>query len=139
MREFSGSLFGVYVGGVKVDCEISADFSADVEMLPASAIDSARWTENIAGYRSWSMAVNGYLLLEAAAADGKTILDAILTGEILSIEFRTEPGSVDGSYIIAGDCLVQNFGIGSNSEDAVNWTVNMVGTGPFTATFTPAE
>jgi len=138
MREFSGSLFGVYVGGVKVECEISADFSVDVEMLPASAIDSGRWVENIAGYRSWSLSVNGYMLLEAVAADGKSLLDAVLTGETLAIEFRTEPTSVDGTYIIAGNCLVQNFGVGSSSEDAVSWTVNLVGTGPFTTTFIPA-
>lgn len=129
-----GALIGLTINGQFVSCETSCDFKFDVEMLPASASTSGRWKEFIAGIRSWSMTVNGNLLLATVGADIKTVLNAVLTGEEVALEFRTR-GGISPYLIISGQALPQTGGISAPSSGNASWNITFQGTGPFECDF----
>lgn len=129
-----GSLIGLEINGSFVSCETSCDFNFDIEMLPSSAVDSGRWKEFIAGIRSWSMSVNGNLLLATVGADVKTVLNAVMTGEEVNLRFRTR--SIVSPYlIISGKALPMSGNITASSTGKANWTIQFQGTGPFECDF----
>lgn len=126
-----GALIGLRINGQYVSCETSCEFNFDVEMLPASAVTSGRWKEFIAGVRSWSMTVDGNLLLKTVGADIKTVLNAVLTGEMVELEFRTR-GVIAPFLVIAGQGLPQTGTISAPGVGRATWNVVFQGSGPFT-------
>lgn len=130
----AGKMMGITVGGIFISCETSCDFNCEVEMLPASAVTSGRWKEFIAGIRSWTMSVNMNLLLASAGADAKTLLNSVLTGEILALQFRTR-SSISPYLIISGNAFVQTQSISAAFAGKATSIVTFQGTGPFTTDF----
>jgi predicted secreted protein len=130
----AGKMIGITVGGIFISCETSCDFNCEVEMLPASAVTSGRWKEFIPGIRSWTMSVNMNLLLASAGSDAKTLLKAVLTGEMLALEFRTR-SSISPFLIISGNAFVQSQGISAANAGKATSTVTFQGSGPFITNF----
>lgn len=126
-----GALVGLRINGEYVSCETNCEFNFDVEMLAASAVTSGRWKEFIAGIRSWGMTVDGNLLLASVGADIKTVLSAVLTGEMVELEFRTR-GTIAPFFVIAGTALPQSGSITAPGTGKAVWNVVFQGSGPFT-------
>lgn len=125
-----GSLIGLRINGEFVSCETSSNFNFDVEMLPASPIDSGRWSESIPGVRSWTMSVNGNMLLVTVGADIKKVLNAVLTGEEMELEFRTRLG-ISPEVVISGKAYPKTGGINAGNTGKTPWNVDFIGNGPF--------
>lgn len=134
MPGIKGSLIGLKINGVFVSCEVSCDFSTSIDMLPASAVTSGRWKEFIQGIRSWTMSVNGRLLLEAVGADAKTILVGIDSGLPFFLQFATK-ASASSEFILSGVALPQNLNISAGNIGKANWNAVFQGSGPLTTTF----
>lgn len=125
----SGKLIGLTINGEFVSCETSCSFNFDVEMINTSPIDNGRWREVIPGVRSWSMSVDGNLLLRTVGADIKTVLNAVLTGEEVNLEFRTK-GTISPSLVISGRAIPASGGISAPRTKAT-WNIEFVGNGAF--------
>lgn len=134
MAGIKGSLIGLKIDGVYVACETSSEFNFEVDMLSASAPDSGRWKSFVAGIRSWSITVSAQLLLSAAGADISTVLNAVLTGAEVDLEFRSK-STVTTSFSISGKALPKTGNIGAGVVGKGSWTVTFQGTGPFTTNF----
>ena len=135
MPGVNGNIIGLMVNGTFVSCEIGCSINFNQEMLAASAVDSGRWKEFIAGIRDWSVQVNGNLLLEAVGTDIKTILTANYFGSLpLYIQFRTRP-SATTELILSGNALYQTGNINAQGGAIANWTATFQGTGALTNTF----
>ena len=126
-----GRLMGLSINGYAVECETQCDFNFDVEMLPASAISSGRWKNFIPGVRSWSITVAGNTLLKNAGADIKTILNAVLTGEIVELSFRTHP-DISPYLIISGQAIPRQGNLSSANVGFSGWNVVFQGINAFT-------
>lgn len=129
-----GALIGVRINGQFVSCETNCEFHVDVDMLPASPPASGRWKSVIPGLRNWTMTVDGNLLLASVGADVKTVLNAIITGELVELEFRTRTG-IAPYLIIAGNGYPQSADITAASTGKAKWNVVFQGDGPFTTDF----
>lgn len=134
MAGISGRLMGLKVGGVFISCEISSDFNCQADMLPASAIDSARWKEWIAGIRSWGMSVNGQLLAEAVGADFKTVMNSYFSGLPVFLIWGTRP-SATTQLSLSGSALLSASSATGPSKGASTYTLTFQGTGALTSSF----
>lgn len=134
MAGISGRLMGLKVGGVFISCEISSDFNCQADMLPASAIDSARWKEWIAGIRSWGMSVNGQLLAEAVGADFKTVMNSYFSGLPVFLIWGTRP-SATTQLSLSGSALLSAASATGPSKGASTYTLTFQGTGELQSSF----
>lgn len=129
-----GALIGLKINDSFVSCETSCEFSFDVNMLAASPPDSGRWASFIPGLRSWKMTVNMNLLLASVGADIKTVLQAVITGEAVQLQFRTNV-SISPHMIISGTAYPQTGGITAPGKGNATANVTFTGSGPFTTDF----
>lgn len=130
MPKVPANLLRAKINGQYIACETQCEFNYEIEMRGASAVTSGRWKEVIPGVRSWSMAINAQLLLTAAGGNIQVILNAILTGEILELEFRTDVSLIP-ELTIVGKAFVSGGGISSVINTNVNWNTTLTGSGPF--------
>lgn len=138
MPGLQGTLLGLQVGGVFVSCELSCDFNFTVDMLPASAVDSAGWKEFISGIRSWSVNVSGRLLAEAVGADFKTIIEYVKQRFPVYLTIGTRP-SATTQMSISGYALPATGGFSGPNKGFASWQVSFQGTGEFTTSFQDYE
>lgn len=131
----SGSLIGLIINGAFVECETSCQINFNQDMLPSSAIDSGGWKEFINGIRSWTISVNGNLLLEAVGSDIKALIQTGFINQLpMFAQFSTRPSS-DIQLQFSGACLFNTASITAASTGAANWTANLQGTGMLTAAY----
>ena len=125
----AGSFIGLMVNGAFVSCETACQINFNQVMIPSSAIDSGGWAEFVAGLRSWTIAVNGNLLLEAVGSDIKAMIQ---TGYInqypMFAKFSTYP-SEDIQLSFSGAVLFSQASISAASTGAANWSCTLNGTG----------
>jgi predicted secreted protein len=132
----AGKLIGLMINGVFVSCETQCQINFSSDMIKASAVDSARWAEFVAGLRSWSIAVNGNLLLEAVGSDIKAIITSgYIQGLPLYLQFSTMP-SVDIQVSFSGAAILNTGSITAASKGAANWTATFQGTGALKTAYT---
>ena len=128
MGGIAGRLLGLKVNGVFISCEVSSEFNCNVDMLPASAIDSEGWKEFIQGIRSWTVNVSGQLLVEAVGADFKTLMNAVYTRLPVFVIWGTRP-SATSQMSISGDAFPMNLNATGASKGPASWNVSFQGTG----------
>ena len=135
MPGIPGKLIGVKINGAFTSCEVSCTINLNRELLPASAVDSGGWKEYISGIRDWSISINANLLLEAVAADIKTVLTASYFGNLpLYIQFSTRP-SVETELILSGNALFQSGSITAGNVGNASTNINLQGNGELTPNF----
>lgn len=135
----AGRLIGLKINGAFVSCETACTFSFDIDMLPASAVDSGRWKEWVQGIRSWSITVNGNLLLESVASDFKTIVTSgLMQGSTFFLQFSTHASSTI-QMVFSGAALTKGGQLNAQSTGVANWSVSFQGTGPLTTTYNDYE
>lgn len=130
MPKVSGNLLGLEVNGQFIACETSCEFTYEVEMRGASSVISGRWKEVIPGVRSWAVSLNANLMLEAAGANVQPILDAVLSGDVVALRFKTRPLATD-ELVISGKAFVSNGGISGPVNANANFNTTFTGSGPF--------
>lgn len=135
MAGVAGSIIGLKVNGSFISCEVSCTFNFTIDLLDSSAIDSGRWKEFIQGIRSWTMTVNGNLLLQAVPSDIKAIITTgLMQGLPVFVEFSTRPSS-EIQMILSGAALLQSGSINGPASGSANWTCQFQGTGALKTTF----
>lgn len=125
-EKIRGKIIGLSVNGKKVQCEISSDFSFDVEMRNASAVTSGRWKEVIPGVRSWQMTVNANLLLSATGTGFVDILNILLSGEMVTVMWATN----NGDFVISGTAYLSGGGSQANVNSTAQWNATFIGSAP---------
>lgn len=135
MAGVAGRLIGLKINGAFVSCETSCTFNFDIDMLPASAVDSGRWKEWVSGIRSWGITVNGNLLLESVASDFKTIVTSgLMQGNIFYLQFSTRPSSTI-ELVFSGAALTKGGQLNAPSAGVANWSVSFNGTGALATSY----
>lgn len=130
-----GKFLGIKVNGAFISCETSCAINFDVEMLPASAVDSGGWKEFLAGIRGWTITVNANLLLAAVASDVKAIITTGLINRLpMYVAFSTRP-SVEIQMVLSGAALLSGGSITAPAKGNANWNVSFTGTGPLTTAY----
>lgn len=131
----SGNLIGLIVNGAFVSCETSCTINFNQNMIPSSAIDSGGWSEFVAGIRSWTISVNGNLLLEAVGSDIKALIQSgYINQHVMFAQFSTRPSS-DIQLQFSGAVLFNTASITAASTGVANWTCALQGNGKLTATY----
>lgn len=127
-----GSLTYVTIDGNRFECETNAEINLNVEMLPASAVDSGRWQEYLAGLRSWEVTVDGRLIanIDGTGTDVATVINAIISGDQIAIVFQVEPTA--GSFSLSGNAIPSTTSITAPSDGVSTWNILLSGTGPLT-------
>lgn len=131
----SGNLIGLIVNGAFVSCETSCQINFSQTLLPSSAIDSGGWSEFVAGLRSWTISVNGNLLLESVGSDVKTLIQTGYINQLpMFAQFSTRPSS-EIQLQFSGAVLFNTASISAASTGVTNWTATLQGTGKLTETY----
>lgn len=128
--QVDGLLMSVQVNGANLRCETNADFTYDIDMLPATNPNEGRWRAFIPGVQSWSITVNGNFVLQSLGADYKTVVDASMRGESFLIRF----GSMDDvvpAWEATGTAYLRSSGLGAPNVGKANWTLTFQGSGAF--------
>lgn len=125
----AGSLIGLSINGAFVSCETSCQINFNKVMIPSSAIDSGGWAEFVQGLKSWTVTVNGNLLLEAVPSDIKGLITSgFINDRPLFAEIKTYPSStIQMSF--SGAVFFTQGSISSASSGVANWTCNLQGVG----------
>lgn len=134
MAGIPGRLLGLQVNGIFISCEVSCTFNFNVNMLAASAVDSAGWAEFIAGLRSWTVNVNGQLLAEAAGADFKTLMNAVFLRQQVLVKIGTR-STATTQMSITGKAIPSSGNFTGANKGASTWTMTLQGTGAPVASF----
>lgn len=130
-----GKFLGLKVNGAFVSCETNCSINFDVEMLPASAVDSGGWKEFIAGIRGWTVSVDANLLLEVVPSDIKAIITTGLINRLpMFIQVSTRP-SVEIQLILSGAVLLASGSLTAPAKGNATWNVSLQGTGALSTTF----
>lgn len=129
-NKLSGNLLGIEIDGKFVACETSCEFSFEADMLDASAVDSGRWKEVIAGLRSWSVSVNAAMLLQSSATDLTSIINAFVSGARMRVRIKTKVAMI-GSIMITGYVIVQSGGLSAAVNSTSTWNTTLEGDGAF--------
>lgn len=127
---FKGSLIGLNINGAAVSCETNSEFNFNQQMIPAASTTSGRASEFVAGKYDWSLTVDGNMLLVTVGADIKTVLDAVLSGEQMALEWTTNAG-ITPFFKLTGNAYPQTGDIVAPSDDLATWSVTFIGNGPF--------
>lgn len=129
--QVDGLLMAVSVGGVALQCETNADFSYEIDMLPATNPNEGRWRSYIPGVQGWSLTVNGNLLLRSLGADFKTVVDASIAGHPFHIRFGSLEDVVP-AWEVTGTAYLRTAGLSAPSAGKANWSLTFQGSGAFT-------
>lgn len=124
-EKIRGKIIGFTLNGKKTQCEISSDFSFDVEMRNASAVTSGRWKEVIPGLRSWQMSVNANLLKNATGTGYIDILNLLLNGTVANVQWATD----DGDFVISGTAYLSGGGSNAPLTGTSQWNATFIGSG----------
>lgn len=127
---FKGSLIGLVIDGKKVACETNSEFNYNVQMIPAASTTSGRHSEFVPGKIDWSMTVDANMLLTTSGASVSTVLNAVLSGANMALEWTTNP-DVTPFFKIIGNALPQTGGILAPSDNLATWNVTFIGNGLF--------
>ena len=131
----SGNLIGLIINGSFIGCETSCQINFNQAMIPSSAVDSGGWAEFINGLRSWTISVNGNLLLEAVPSDIKAMITTGFINQLpMFAEFSTYPSS-DIKVSFSGAVLFNQASITAATNGAANWTALLQGTGTLKTTY----
>jgi len=125
-----GMLLNVSINGAPLQCETSADFSYSIEMLPATNPNEGRWRNFIPGVQTWSVTVNGNLLLRSLGADFKTLVESAKSGEKLWLRFGTMQ-DVTPKYAIEGYVYPSSLALSAPVTELASWSVTFQGLGEF--------
>lgn len=129
-NKLPGNLLGIEIDGKFVACETSCEFTFEADMLDASAVDSGRWKEVIAGLRSWSISVNASMLIQSSATDLTSIINAFVSGQRMRVRIKTKVAMI-GSILITGYVIVQNGGLSAAVNSTTTWNTTLQGDGAF--------
>lgn len=126
-----GSLLNVSIDGLQLSCEVNSDFQYSIEMIPASAPTGGRGRSFVPGYSTWTVNVDGNLLLRSVGADFKTLMQSAQNNQRVFIRFGTMDG-VEPKYAIEGWAWVNNMSISAPSNSLAGWNISFQGDGDFT-------
>lgn len=130
-----GTLIGLVINGAFTSCETQCQINFNQEMLPSSAVDSGGWKEFLAGIRSWTISVNGNLLLDVVGNDIKSL---ITTGYIKQLpmyaQFSTYPSSTV-QLRFSGEVYFNTASITAAATGAATWTAQLQGSGELVAVY----
>lgn len=126
--KISGSIIGLKVDGYFVSCEVSSDFTYDVEMKPTSSTESGNFKDYIPGKLDWQMSVSANTLLRSVGADFKTIFQGVLLRRKFDVEFSTRIGD-PAAFSFKGKAFAMNGNVGAQRGQTSQWTVTFKGTG----------
>lgn len=130
----SGRLIGIKVGSTFIPCETGCSFDAGSERLPTSNSTNGNFKTSIAGYRSWSVGVNGNLVINSSESGAMKLLDALKNGTnvTLTMTFIQTSTTV---FTITGTASPINISINVPSVGVVTWSGTFEGNGAFTTTY----
>lgn len=125
----AGNLIGLMINGAFVSCETNCSINFNQDMVKSSAIDSGAWSEFVAGIRSWTISVNGNLLLEAVPTDIKAMITTGFINQLpMYAQFSTSPlAGIQLSF--NGAVLFNTASITAANAGVANWTLTLQGTG----------
>ena len=126
----SGNLLGVEFNGNFISCEMSCVFNFEAEMRGASPVTAGRWKEVIPGVRSWSISLDAAMLLRQAGTSVGVILNAFITGEIVSIRFMVKDDQVP-NFALTGKAFVSGGSISGAANTLAGWNTTLTGSGKF--------
>lgn len=125
-----GRLINVSVNSAPLQCEVNSDFSYTIEMIPATNPNGGSWRSYVPGYQTWSINVDGHLLLQSLGADFKTLVESAKNKERLFVRFGSME-DVEPRYAIEGWCYITSLGLGAGTSDFASWNVSFQGDGEF--------
>lgn len=130
---FNGTEFkAAIVGTPNKNIADSRDLSIDVGVatIDVSTRDSGGWKETIAGQRSWTASLSGIVdYVQGTNETGyQAIQDLAIARAPISLKFGKD---TTGSYTYTGIGIVTSANISAAYEDAVTWTADIEGSGPF--------
>lgn len=130
-----GSLIGLMINGAFISCEVSSQINFNQVMIPSSAIDSGGWAEFVAGLRSWSITVNGNLLLEVVPSDIKALITTgFINRQPIFVMFSTQQSS-EIQLSFSGAALFSQGSIAAAAVGVANWSATLQGVGKLTTAY----
>ena len=124
-------LMGIKMDGKFFKCETGCTFNYDVQMLPASSVESGYFEESIPGKISWSMSLTDNFSLSIAPYTGiQDVLTKVKARERVFLEMITRNG-INPYFSISGWAWPQNGGIEANTGLTTS-SHNFKGDGEFT-------
>lgn len=127
-------LIGIKIGSTFVPCETSCNFTANGERIATSNSTNGNFKTSIAGYRSWSVTVNGNLNIDSNSAGGLKMIEAIKNGTTVTL-ILTYIYSSMGTFKIEGSANPVSVSIDAPSTGKVVWSGSFEGNGEYTITY----
>lgn len=129
-----GRIIGIKIGSTFVPCETSCNFTANSETIPTSNSANGNFKTSIAGYRSWSVTVNGNLIISNNEAGAIKLVEAIKNGSNLSLIMTFIKSSM-GTFKIEGNVRPTSVSIDAPSVGFATWNGTFEGNGEYTITY----
>lgn len=129
-----GRIIGIKIGSTFVPCETSCNFTASSETIATSNSANGNFKTSIAGYRSWSVTVNGNLEISNNEAGAIKLVEAIKNGSNLSL-IMTFIKSAMGTFKIEGNVRPTSVSIDFPSTGLATWSGTLDGNGAYTITY----
>lgn len=130
----NGTIIAIYVGGTKIEKQLSASFSFSHEPRTSINKDDASWETSRPGKKSWECSGESEVD-EASTVAMSTLLNALINGTVLSLEYTTE---VSGDTVFSGNALVTKYDKEAGVEEDAKVSYSFKGSGaPTVGTVTP--
>lgn len=124
----NGTTGVIQVGGTTVAHLKTNGFEISHAVRDATSKDSAGWTDNLEGLRSWTMSGECYFA-EDAAYGYEDLFDAVNARTLLTIKLTTD---VTGDMEYTGTAYVTSVSRTDPNEESSSYSVSFTGSGAIT-------
>lgn len=116
--------------------ECTFSISRTLESIATKDTDGEKKT---AGNYTWTLGTNALVANKATAStqnDTKAILDALIAGTVVAVEFTTD---VEGDIIITGNAFLESVNITASVGSSATYDVSLSGDGDITVAAVPGS
>lgn len=121
----NGTILAIYVGGTKIDKQLSADINISHDPRTGINKDSAGWEETRSGKKAWEVSGESEMALDATEGFSE-LFNALISGTEVSLEFSTE---VSGDKYYYGNAQITKLDASAGVEEDVKFSYAFKGNG----------
>lgn len=128
MAGIEGRAIGIRIGNDFVPCETSCSLQFEVDKLSTSSNLTGSWRTHRNGYKSWSMSVDGKLLVSSMNGSFNRLLLAFLNDEPLTV-YMSNRNPNGQPFVIWGNATIKNGSLEAPNVGKATWNVVFEGNG----------
>lgn len=128
-----GRMIGMQINGNWIMCEVNCNIDIETDEIAVSPQVHGGWKEYIYGKKGWTASVDSRQIAGAAGRDYKSIVQAMLNSQTVTVALRTRNG-VQYPIVVQGTAIIKSSSLTAGVQGKASYNMQFIGTSPLTIT-----